>query len=195
MPSKSHRHAVGNKSDVFDSCETPFVPQVMEHVAAVLGMDSAAVKAANFLSDLTSSSSSNHCSKAAIGSSCAISSNMGRLCIGSPAAYLQQHKQHTPGNAALLNKLGAEQLTQQHKLQHQAGVTTVLGRFISSDTYTLPLLWQQLLSSSQYSARLSAVQQYNRDHAWSKRGIVVTPVRCVVSWWLALLCLQPTEPR
>lgn len=135
--------------------------QVMEHVAVVLGMDSAAVKAANFLPDDDNSSAGIN----------TISSNMGRLCIASPAAAESKQQQ---------------QLLQQRLVNKQlVGVTTVLGRFISSDTYTLPLLWQQLLSSSQYSKRLAAVKQYNRDQAWSKRGIVITPVR-----WDT--CTQPT---
>eukprot|EP00878_Enallax_costatus_P017692 GHUV01018588.1.p1 GENE.GHUV01018588.1~~GHUV01018588.1.p1 ORF type:complete len:473 (+),score=159.98 GHUV01018588.1:103-1521(+) len=128
----------------------------MEHVAAVLGMDSAAVKAANFLPDVSTTTCS----------TTNISSNMGRLCVASPAAADLKQQQHQQ-----------KHVDPEQQQKWQPGVTTVLGRFISSDTYTLPLLWQQLLSSSQYNDRLAAVQQYNCDHAWSKKGIVVTPVR------------------
>jgi xanthine dehydrogenase molybdopterin-binding subunit B len=85
---------------------------------------------------------------------------VGRLCLGSVAA-LSQH-------------------TQQQQ-QQQDGVRTILGRYISPETYTLPRVWAELLQGGQgsasYADMLDAVQAHNKEHAWSKRGIAVTPVR------------------
>jgi xanthine dehydrogenase molybdopterin-binding subunit B len=59
------------------------------------------------------------------------------------------------------------------------GVTTALGRVLPPECYTLPRLWRQLLSSSGYADRVAAVRSHNEAQPWSKRGIVVTPVRWV----------------
>jgi xanthine dehydrogenase molybdopterin-binding subunit B len=115
----------------------PFCPnslQVLEHVAAVLGKDSAEVKAANFLPEVATTNTN---------SSCSSSSDDG-VCI--PAA-------------------------------ENGVVRTVLGRVLAAEGYTLPRLWRELLASSGYAARVAAVREHNKQHAWSKRGIVVTPVR------------------
>jgi hypothetical protein len=117
----------------------PFLPQllqVLEHVAAVLGKDSAEVKAANFLPEVTTTTTNSGCSSS--------SSSDDGICI--PAA-------------------------------EDGVVRTVLGRLLAAEGYTLPRLWRELLASSGYAARVAAVREHNRQHAWSKRGIVVTPVR------------------
>lgn len=106
--------------------------QIVEHVASALGKDSAEVKAANFLAEMTcSSSSSNEVQSAA-------------------AAAGGRH-----------------------------GVVTALGRVLAPECYTLPRLWRELLASSSYQQRVGAVREHNAQRAWSKRGIVVTPVRWV----------------
>lgn len=61
------------------------------------------------------------------------------------------------------------------------GVTTVFGRHIAAESYTLRRVWSELLDSCGYNSRLEAVQRYNTEHAWSKRGIVMTPVRWAVA--------------
>jgi xanthine dehydrogenase molybdopterin-binding subunit B len=63
------------------------------------------------------------------------------------------------------------------------GVVTALGRVLAPECYTLPRLWRELLVSSSYQQRLAAVREHNERHAWSKRGIAVTPVRWVGELW------------
>jgi xanthine dehydrogenase molybdopterin-binding subunit B len=88
------------------------------------------------------------------------------LCLGSVAA-LSQHTQ--------------QQQQQQQQVQQPDGVRTILGRYISPETYTLPRVWAELLQGGQgcasYAEMMYAVQAHNKEHAWSKRGIAVTPVR------------------
>jgi xanthine dehydrogenase molybdopterin-binding subunit B len=168
--------------------------QILEHVAAELGLDPAAVKAANFLPDVAAATcttaqqqqqqqqqqeedaeeqqaAATACATAdiaggSIADGGALATGVGRLCLGSITA-LSQHTQ---------------QQQQQQKYQaQQTAVKTILGRYISPETYTLPRVWAELLGGGQgavsYAERLTGVQAHNREHAWSKRGIAVTPVR------------------
>jgi hypothetical protein len=239
-------------------------PQILEHVAAQLGLDSAAVKAANFLLMPDHSSSSNTSNTGtshetasaktratadaddddddasglqegetvhspttpdnAAGSSSGSggggsssssgmeSYNEGRSCVGSPAALKlikqqQQQDEAAAGRApagcydyaigkqkaastAAAAAAGKDSITPAAAAAatSKAGVTTLFGRHIPTAAYTLLRVWQQLLQSSSYSQRVAAVQQHNRQHAWSKRGIVVTPIRCVIKF---VACVQP----
>lgn len=116
----------------------------MEHIAAVLGKDSADVKAANFLPEAAVCATNNSSSSSSGGGGSVVAS----------------------------------------KQAQQGGiVTTALGRVIAGDSYTLARLWRELLQSSRYQQRLAAVQQHNAHNCWSKRGIVVTPVRWVPCVW------------
>eukprot|EP00775_Hariotina_reticulata_P011870 gene11870-12014_t len=203
--------------------------QVLEHVAALLGKDSAEVKAANFLSDVSSPMSG-----PAVGpietSSCSSSSedwvlvedkDMSSPAESAPAVLLDEPAasagpamdttavgcaaaedelgldtfnssrssqvvtQHRPctGSLAVLQRQLQQQLKhkQDHKLKGAAdvhpGLHTTLGRFIAAECYTLPRVWHELCKLSRYCERVAAVQQYNLEHAWSKRGIAMTPVR------------------
>jgi xanthine dehydrogenase molybdopterin-binding subunit B len=89
---------------------------------------------------------------------------MGRLCLGFNPAAMQHKQQHL-----------------QQQQQEQGGCSTILGRCISPETYTLPRVWKELLqggqSAASYAEMLAGVQLHNKEHAWSKRGIAVTPVR------------------
>jgi xanthine dehydrogenase molybdopterin-binding subunit B len=157
------------------------VLQVLEHVAAELQLDPAAVKAANFLPDIAARAhpaqqqqqqltEATACATAGItaGSSCtdpaALATGVGRLCLGSVGA-LSRHTQQQ----------------QQQQVAQPDGVRTILGRYISPETYTLPRVWAELLQGGQdsasYAEMMDAVQAHNKEHAWSKRGIAVTPVR------------------
>lgn len=186
----------------------------MEHVAASLGMDAAAVKAANFLPDVAASQSKPvlplslaACEQAIAGGAQAaaehsgatvessLPSSAGRLCIGSVGVLEQQRQQRhasdssrrlpvsTRGTRTAAGGISPDTSGDESAAAAAApsGVTTILGRFISSDSYTLPRIWAELMAgqgpSCSYTDRLAAVQQYNREHAWSKRGIAVTPVR------------------
>jgi hypothetical protein len=93
-----------------------------------------------------------------------------------------QHRPCTTSLAALKQQLQQQLKHQQDYLLRGAanmrpGVYTTLGRFIAAECYTLPRVWRELLELSRYPERVAAVQQYNLDHAWSKRGIAMTPVR------------------
>lgn len=58
-----------------------------------------------------------------------------------------------------------------------AEMTTPLGTKFPVGSYTLPRVWAQLLRASDYEERAAAAAAWNREHAWSKRALAVTPVR------------------
>jgi len=207
-----------------ECCCLPFacLCQILEHVAAVLGKDSAEVKAANFLPEvhtakrpIAGSSSGSSSSDGGGGggsrlsdSSISSSTTQGQLSSAgsdtsssgseaaiswSPECSLQEQEPLALQQQLLARALKeAPEASRDHDCLDQpgsssqlelsqpaaAGVVTALGRFIAAESYTLPRLWRELLQTSRYSERVKAVQQHNSSHAWSKRGIVVTPVRC-----------------
>ena len=62
----------------------------------------------------------------------------------------------------------------------QEGVVTMaLGTTIPASLYTLPRLWEQLKTDAQYAQRLAQVHKFNESSTWLKRGISITPCRCV----------------
>lgn len=130
-------------------CCVTLCHQILEHVAASLGKDSAEVKAANFLPEATAAIPASNSSSAGGGSSDSSSAGRGGRAGDSSSSSGDMRN----------------------------GVSTVLGRVLPPECYTLPRLWRQLLSSSDYASRVAAVRSHNESHAWSKRGIVVTPVR------------------
>ena len=45
--------------------------------------------------------------------------------------------------------------------------------------YTLPQVWEGVKSQVGYAAKQREVEEFNRSHAWVKRGVAVTPTRWV----------------
>lgn len=50
------------------------------------------------------------------------------------------------------------------------------------NTFTVPLLFDQLEASSQYQSRRQAIRKFNRHNAVMKRGIAITPVKFGISF-------------
>lgn len=181
--------------------------QILEHVAAALGKDSAEVKAANFLPEVTAAAaaglpsspgssinSDSGCSTHDLTYSSSDSSSSADLCDdgarapsspGSAATSAQDDCLQQPqANGACTVAEGSNSRSVSSAPQSAAAaaasgavVSTALGRLIAAESYTLPRLWRELLQSSKHAERLEAVRRHNTQHAWSKRGLVVTPVR------------------
>ena len=43
--------------------------------------------------------------------------------------------------------------------------------------YTLPQVWDGVKGQVDYAAKQKEVEEFNKSHAWLKRGIAVTPTR------------------
>ena len=46
----------------------------------------------------------------------------------------------------------------------------------------VPLMYRQILSESNYAMRRRAVEQFNRDHKWKKRGLAIIPTKFGISF-------------
>jgi xanthine dehydrogenase/oxidase len=57
--------------------------------------------------------------------------------------------------------------------------TTPFGDKIGADGYnwTIPTLWEQIQKDADYAARKQAVEKFNQENRWVKRGISLTPVK------------------
>ncbi|XP_032981508.1 xanthine dehydrogenase/oxidase isoform X2 [Rhinolophus ferrumequinum] len=53
--------------------------------------------------------------------------------------------------------------------------------------FTLPRCWDECLASSQYHARRSEVDKFNRENCWKKRGLCIIPTKFGISFTLAFL--------
>lgn len=51
----------------------------------------------------------------------------------------------------------------------------------------VPLMYQQVLDESNYYARREAVEEYNRTHKWSKRGMAIVPTKFGISFTATFL--------
>lgn len=56
---------------------------------------------------------------------------------------------------------------------------TPFGDTIGQDGYnwTIPILWEQIQKDADYVARKAAVEKYNSENRWVKKGIGMTPVK------------------
>ena len=43
--------------------------------------------------------------------------------------------------------------------------------------YTLPQVWDGVKGQVGYAAKQKEVEEFNKSHAWLKRGVAVTPTR------------------
>ena len=50
-------------------------------------------------------------------------------------------------------------------------------RMFEADLFTLPRIWDELLKDCEYYKRCVDIEAFNREHAWRKRGISITPCR------------------
>lgn len=53
--------------------------------------------------------------------------------------------------------------------------------------FTLTRCWDECLASSQYQARRSEVEKFNRENCWKKRGLCIIPTKFGISFTLAFL--------
>ncbi|KAM5253336.1 xanthine dehydrogenase/oxidase-like isoform 2-T2 [Hipposideros larvatus] len=53
--------------------------------------------------------------------------------------------------------------------------------------FTLPRCWDECLASSQYHARRSEVDKFNKENCWKKRGLCIIPTKFGISFRLAFL--------
>uniref|UniRef100_A0A4X1TB92 Xanthine dehydrogenase/oxidase n=1 Tax=Sus scrofa TaxID=9823 RepID=A0A4X1TB92_PIG len=53
--------------------------------------------------------------------------------------------------------------------------------------FTLPRCWDECLESSQYHARKSEVDKFNRENCWKKRGLCIIPTKFGVSFTIPFL--------
>ena len=57
------------------------------------------------------------------------------------------------------------------------GLITGLGSPLPLHQYTLPYMWQQLKVKAGYEARRAAVDEFNQQHRYKKRGLAMVPAR------------------
>ena len=50
-------------------------------------------------------------------------------------------------------------------------------RDIAAEQFTLPRVWEGLKQIADYSSRIALVEEFNRTHAWRKRGLSINPCR------------------
>lgn len=168
--------------------------QVLEHVAAELSLDPAAVKAINFIAPPAGALPSLAGGIAVAAGDFRTSNTAGgsqqprRLCAGSPAAAL---KQRQSGRAAAREGDRAPTPSDGHAASgvdiaatpHQLGVTAAGAHAAGDDqrlqggSFTLPTVWEQLLRDCDYHARRKAAAAWNDRHVWRKRALAVTPVK------------------
>ena len=53
--------------------------------------------------------------------------------------------------------------------------------------YTLPQVWDGVKRQVDYAAKQKEVEDFNKSHAWLKRGIAVTPTRYLPLYATSLL--------
>ena len=58
---------------------------------------------------------------------------------------------------------------------YRAGDTTPFGEIL--DYYYLPDVWEYTATRAHFDARLAAVETFNREHRWVKRGISMIPIK------------------
>ncbi|PLN85211.1 xanthine dehydrogenase [Aspergillus taichungensis] len=63
---------------------------------------------------------------------------------------------------------------------YRAGETTHFNQVIKD--WHVPLMYEQVLAESGYSARRAAVEAYNATHRWSKRGLAIVPTKFGISF-------------
>lgn len=51
----------------------------------------------------------------------------------------------------------------------------------------IPLMYEQVLEESDYARRRAAVDEYNREHKWSKRGLAIVPTKFGISFTFVAL--------
>lgn len=61
--------------------------------------------------------------------------------------------------------------------EEEALMHSTLGKHFLPSTYTLHRLWRELKVKADFDARKAAVEQFNRDNVWRKRGISMMPTR------------------
>eukprot|EP00884_Botryococcus_braunii_P010388 jgi/Botrbrau1/19350/Bobra.0073s0075.1 len=60
-------------------------------------------------------------------------------------------------------------------------IDTSFGIKIPLDQYSVQTLWKELKEKSQYEQRYGEIKQYNQEHKWQKRGISMTSARFIMS--------------
>lgn len=59
--------------------------------------------------------------------------------------------------------------------------------------YTLPQVWEGVKKQADYAAKQREVEEFNRTHAWLKRGVAMTPTRYPHTLPLHVLNLPPQQ--
>jgi xanthine dehydrogenase molybdopterin-binding subunit B len=80
-----------------------------------------------------------------------------------PLATLAQHIRMTNTYPAELDKLVTHESIQ-----------------MSLAEFSMPNVWARVLEKSDFAARAEAVEEFNKENRWKKRGIAVTPVKYYV---------------
>nr|KAF6329459.1 xanthine dehydrogenase [Pipistrellus kuhlii] len=53
--------------------------------------------------------------------------------------------------------------------------------------FTLPRCWDECLAISEYHARRSEVDKFNKEHCWKKRGLCIIPIKFGIDYTLSFL--------
>ncbi|KAK2796441.1 hypothetical protein FQN50_009552 [Emmonsiellopsis sp. PD_5] len=64
---------------------------------------------------------------------------------------------------------------------YKRGEKTHFNQELDGDWH-VPLMYQQVLNESDYTARRDAITEYNRAHKWSKRGLAIIPTKFGISY-------------
>ncbi|XP_016074407.1 PREDICTED: xanthine dehydrogenase/oxidase [Miniopterus natalensis] len=91
--------------------------------------------------------------------------------------------EHWMSEVAVTCGLPAEEVRQ--KNMYKEGDLTHFNQKLEG--FTVPRCWDQCLESSQYHARKSEVEKFNRENCWKKRGLCIIPTKFGISFLVPFL--------
>ncbi len=83
--------------------------------------------------------------------------------------------------------LPAEQVRQNNFYTHTTATTHTTHYGQEIQHVRVQTLWQELLASSQFAERQSEIENFNRNHIHTKRGLAITPVKFGISFTTTFL--------
>lgn len=110
-----------------------------------------------------------------------LSSNTAFRGFGGPQGMLIA--EHWMSEVAVTCGLPAEEVRM--KNMYKEGDLTHFNQKLEG--FTLPRCWDECLASSQYHARRSEVDKFNKENCWKKRGLCIIPTKFGISFTLSFL--------
>ncbi|PNW76553.1 hypothetical protein CHLRE_11g467688v5 [Chlamydomonas reinhardtii] len=165
---------------------TMIIEQVMEHVAAELGVNPEAFRAATFLQLPPSTAA------ATTAKTVTTATDNGTAAAAAPAGPSEADVEAEAGPAdagavaeasttqpssAAAAATAADGSDQSKKEEEVLVLKTAFGKKIPAPLYTLPRLWHKLMREAGWEAMQAEVDAFNAAHPWTKRGLAALPAR------------------